>query len=50
MNEHHVTAWIGGEFGENGYVYVCGWVILLCTGSYHNILNQLHSNIKFFLI
>ena len=27
--------------GENEYIYICGWVALLTTRSYHNIVNQL---------
>ena len=26
-----------GEFVENGYVYMFGWVPSLFTGNYHNI-------------
>ena len=36
----------GGGLGENGYIYMYGWVALLCTWSYHNIVNQLYANIK----
>ena len=32
--------------GENGYLYVYGWVPLLSTWNYHSIVNQLYSNIK----
>ena len=35
-----------GSLGENGYIYLHGWVPLLSTWSYHNIVNQLHSDIK----
>ena len=36
--------------GENGYMYLYGWVTLLSTGDYHDIVNQLYSDIneKFF--
>ena len=30
-----------GALGKNGYTYVCGWVPLLFTWNYHNIVNQL---------
>ena len=42
----YVAAWIGVEFGENGYMYLYGWVPLLFTWNYHNIVNQPFSNIK----
>ena len=35
-----------GSLGENGYMYMCGWVPLLSTWNYHNIVNQLYSNTK----
>ena len=35
----HVATWMGGESGENGYMYAYGWVPLLCTWNYHNIVN-----------
>ena len=34
------------SFGENGYVYVYGWVPLLFTWNYHNIVNRLHPNVE----
>ena len=38
----YVGAWMGGEFGKECiHVYV-GWVSLLFTWSYHNIVNQLY--------
>ena len=37
----YVAAWKGGEFGEDGYMYVYGWVPLLLTWNYHNIVNWL---------
>ena len=36
---------MGGEFGENAYIYMYGWVPLLATWNYH-IGIQLHSNTK----
>ena len=36
-----------GSLGENRYVYVYGWVPLLFTRCYHNIVNRLYSSIKF---
>ena len=27
--------------GQNEYIYVCGWVVLLTTQNYHNIVNRL---------
>ena len=43
----YIAAWMGGEFGvEWLHVCVCGWVALLCTWNYHNIVNWLYSNIK----
>ena len=39
----------GGQFGgEWIHVYMYGWVPLLSTGKYHNIVNQPYSNIKYF--
>ena len=32
--------------GENGYMYMYGWVPLLSTWNYHSIVNQLNSNTK----
>ena len=32
--------------GENGYMYMNGWVPLLSTWNYENIVNQLYTNIK----
>ena len=32
--------------GEKGYMYMYDWVPLLSTWNYHNIVNQLFSNIK----
>ena len=41
-----VAAWMGGGLGESGYLHRHGWVPLLSTGNYHNIVNRLYSNIK----
>ena len=30
-----------GSLGENGYMYMCGWVPLLFTWNYHDIVNPL---------
>ena len=35
---------VGGELGENGYVYIYGWVPLLSTGNYWKIVNKLNLN------
>ena len=35
-----------GNLGENRYMYVYGWVPLLFTWSYHNIVNWLYPNTK----
>ena len=35
---------MGGEFGE--YMYMYGWIPLLSTWNYHNIVNWLYSNKK----
>ena len=37
----YVAAWMGGEFGGEWHVYMCVWVPLPFTGSFHNIANQL---------
>ena len=29
---------------ENGYMYMYGWVLLLSTWNYHNIVNQIYAN------
>ena len=43
----YVEVGIGGAFGgENGYMYTHGWVPLLFTWSYHNVLNGLYPNTK----
>ena len=38
----YVAAWMGGELGENGHTYMCGWVPALCTWDYHNVVDQLY--------
>ena len=35
-----------GSLGENGYIYVYGWVPLLFIWNCHNIVNQLYPNTK----
>ena len=35
-----------GSLGKNGSMYVYGWVTVLFTWNYHNIVNLLNSNIK----
>ena len=42
----YVVAWMGGSFGENGCMYMDGWVPLLPTWNYHNIVNQIYPNTK----
>ena len=42
----YLAAWMQGEFGENEYMYMYGWIPLLSTLTYHNTLNQLYFNIK----
>ena len=42
----YVAAWMGEEFeGENGYMYMYGWVPLLFFWNYHNIVNWLYHKI-----
>ena len=45
-NKKMHPAWMGGGLGENGDVCMFGWVALLCTRNYHNIVNLLYSNTK----
>ena len=33
-----------GSLGENGCMYMCGWVPLLSTWNYHNIVNWMYAN------
>ena len=35
----YMAAWMGGELGENGYMYMYGWVPSLFIWNYHNIVN-----------
>ena len=35
-----------GSFGENGYMYMYGWVPLLDIWNFHNIVNWLYPNTK----
>ena len=37
---------MGGEFGENGYMYMYGWVPSPFTWNCHDIVNWLYSNTK----
>ena len=46
LNVMWQPAW-EGAWEENGYMYMYGWVPLLSTWNYYNIVNQLYSNIKF---
>ena len=41
-----VTLTWEGSLGEKGYMYMYGWVPLLCTWNYHNVVKWLYSNIK----
>ena len=38
--------WGWGWVGENGSMYMYGWVSLLFTWNYHNIVNRLYRNTK----
>ena len=45
-----VAAWTEvGSLGENGYMYMCGWIPSLFTWSYHSIVNHLYPNTKRFI-
>ena len=35
-----------GSLGENGYMYIYGWVPLLSTWNYHNFVNWLYPQYK----
>ena len=37
---------MGGEFGEDGYMYINDWVLWQSTWNYAHIVNQLYSNLK----
>ena len=41
------AGWKGG-WGENGSMYVYGWVPLLFTSNYHNVVHRLYPNTKCF--
>ena len=41
-----MTPRLEGCLGENGYIYVYGWVSLLFTWNYDNIVNRLYPNIQ----
>ena len=34
------------DLGENGYMFMYGWVSSLFSWKYHNIINQLYLNAK----
>ena len=42
----YVAAWMEEGLGENGYMYMDGWVPSLFTQKYHNIDNRIYPNIK----
>ena len=42
----YVAAWMGGDLGENGCVYMYGWVPSLFIWDYHNIVNRLYPTTK----
>ena len=42
----YVVAWMGGDFVGKEYMYVSGWVPLLFTWNYDNIVNWLYPNTK----
>ena len=47
-DQRYVVAWMRGEFGEEWiHIYMYGWVPLLFTWNYYNIVNQLYSNIRY---
>ena len=39
----YVAAWMGGEMGGNGYMYMHGWILLLCTWNFQSIVNLIGS-------
>ena len=39
----NVTPWMGGDFGEKGYMYMCDRVPSLFTWNNHNIVNRLYA-------
>ena len=42
----YVVAWMGEGLGENGSMYVYGWILSQFTWNYHNIVNWLYPSIK----
>ena len=40
------SVWMEESLGENGYMFMCGWVPLLPRCNYHSVVNRLFSNIK----
>ena len=42
-----MLGWVEGSLGEDGYIYMCGWVPLLFTWNY-NIVNWLYPKTKCF--
>ena len=44
----YVAAWVGGDLGENGYLYIYGWVPSLFTWYHHNVFHQLYATTKCF--
>ena len=43
----YVVVWMGGEFGGEWYMYMCGWVPSLFTWNYHNSADHLYPNMGF---
>ena len=43
----YVAAWMGGGLGENGYMYMYGWVLSLFTWHCHNFVNWLYLNTQY---
>ena len=41
--QHSIMIYMGKEL-EKKCMYVCRWVALLCSGNWHDIVNQLYSN------
>ena len=46
--QHRELCSMEGSLGEMGYMCMYGWVPLLSTRNYHNIVNQLYPKIKKF--
>ena len=38
--------WMEAGVGEDGYVHMYDWIILLSTWNYHNVVNRLYSKKK----